>query len=116
METVNLGLNASDAQSAAWKRLDSEELAPWLLATMALDESGAQLVGLNMNLDRSMTTLTALTSSGMPCKIVGSGSLVIVICAVCGSALIVARTATLPRLNGPATAGTTISRPNGAPL
>ena len=36
--------------------------------------------------------------------------------AVVGSTLIVARVTTLPRLNGPATAGTTIDSPYGAPL
>ena len=51
----------------------------------------------------------------MPLTNVGNGSLVIVTSAVCGSTSIFERTTTLPRLNGPATAGVTTSRPNGAP-
>ena len=45
----------------------------------------------------------------------GNGSLVIVTAAVCGSTLILERTLTSPRLNGPATAGVTTRIPNGAP-
>ena len=52
----------------------------------------------------------------MPCKILGNGSLVTVTCEVCGSTLTAARTTTVPKLNGPATAGTTMLNPNGAPL
>jgi hypothetical protein len=36
--------------------------------------------------------------------------------AVCSSIVIFARATTVPRLNGPATAGTLTDRPNGAPL
>ena len=39
----------------------------------------------------------------------------IVTWAVWGSTSILERTTTLPRLKGPATAGVTIDRPNGAP-
>ena len=42
-------------------------------------------------------------------------SVVIVICAVCGSTSIRARTTFVPKLNGPATTGVTIDSPNGAP-
>jgi len=64
-----------------------------------------QLVGLNMNPGRSIVTLTVLIRSGTPSTCCGSGSLVVVICEVTGLMPIAARTTTLPRLNGPATAG-----------
>jgi hypothetical protein len=51
-----------------------------------------------------------------PCRIVGSGSLTTLTDASCLSMKIAERTTTLPRSNGPATAGTTIESPNGAPL
>jgi hypothetical protein len=63
-----------------------------------------------------MLTFTSLTASGTPSRIVGKGLLVIVGCAVTGLMLIAALTTTFPRLNGPATAGTTTDRPNGALL
>ena len=47
--------------------------------------------------------------------ICGNGSVVTVICAVCGSTSILARVTIVPRLNGPAITGVTIDRPNGAP-
>ena len=47
--------------------------------------------------------------------ICGSGSVVIVNCAVCGSTSIFARTICVCSLNGPAMIGTTIDRPYGAP-
>ena len=46
----------------------------------------------------------------------GNGSLTTVTAAVDGLILIEARVTTLPRLYGPAFAGTTTDRPNGPPL
>ena len=74
-----------------------------------------QLVGLIRKPCLLICTVMPFKRSGMPLKIVGS-TLVTVTRAVYWSTLIVARVTTLPRLNGPATAGTTIDRPNGAPL
>src|SRR5256714_8667361 len=77
--------------------------------------SGLQLVGLSkkpcllvLTLMRRMRTSTPLTRRGTV--------LVTITRAVLGSTLIVARVTTRPRLNGPATAGTAIERPYGAPL
>ena len=76
---------------------------------------GLQLVGLYSKLGRLTVTLICLSWAGTPLTNVGKGSLVIVTAAVWGSTLMLERTTTLPRLNGPATAGVTIDRPNGAP-
>ena len=76
---------------------------------------GLQLVGLNSKFGRSTFTITRLSCSGMPRSWVGSGSETIVTDASFGSMNSLERTVTVPRLNGPATAGLTISRPNGAP-
>ena len=51
----------------------------------------------------------------MPLKIVGR-VVVAVTRAVYGLTVSVPRVTTLPRLNGPAVAGTTTDSPNGAPL
>ena len=77
---------------------------------------GSQLVGLNMNSGRSTVTLTVFRRNGTPSLLCGRPFVVIVIADVCGSMLIAERTITVPRSNGPAFAGTTIERPNGAPL
>ena len=76
-----------------------------------LNPSGAQFVGLNVNPGRSSVTLTVLICNGMPSRIVGNGSLTTVACAVCGSIRIAPLTTTIPRLNGPATAGTCTTSP-----
>ena len=80
----------------------------------------AQLVGLNMKSGRSMSTVTRCKRNGTPKTICGSAygpvsSVVIVRSEVVGSTLILARTTTRPRLNGPATAFVTMLSPNGAP-
>ena len=53
-----------------------------------------QFVGLNVNPSRPMVTFTCLICSGIPSRIVGSGSLVTVNAAVWGSTSIFARTIT----------------------
>src|SRR4029077_4993101 len=78
--------------------------------------SALQLVGLKTNCGRSIVTLTVCTRSGTPSRICGRGSLVTVSAAVLGSMFSAARTTTVPRLKGPALAGTMIDRPYGAPL
>ena len=82
---------------------------------------GLQLVGLNSKPGRSTVTFMRWSWRGItdgdlpiPWTIVGR-VLVMVTAAVCGSTLICESTTTFPRLNGPATAGVTIDRPNGAP-
>src|SRR4029077_10530450 len=62
-----------------------------------------------------MLTVMFRRRSGTPLKIVGR-TLSTVTRAVVGSTLIVARVTTVPRLNGPAVAGTAIESPYGAPL
>jgi hypothetical protein len=80
----------------------------------------AQLVGLNMKSGRSILTAIRCNRNGTPKMICGNAygpvsSVVIVNSDVTGSTLILARTTTSPRLNGPATAFVTILNPNGAP-
>src|SRR6202035_1796625 len=118
---VKLGLNASAAQLVTWNGTDSDDAAPSMLCRAAVIDIGSQLVGLNVNPWRVIVTLTCLICSGMP--LISGGiaygpelSLVIVSAAVSGSTWTVARTMTLPRWNGPASAGLTIESPNGAPL
>ena len=82
---------------------------------MAATVCGAQLVGFSMKSGRSTVTPIVRMSSGTPSSIAGSGSLVTVSCAVCGSTATFARMITSPRSNGPASAGTTTLNPNGAP-
>ncbi len=82
---------------------------------------GVQLDGLNTNFVRLINTLTCLICNGIPSRMCGiaygpDGSVVTVNAAVIGFTSIFARTTTLPRSNGPAFAGFTIDRPNGAPL
>ena len=71
-------------------------LAPWSLVSVAPIAIGSQLVGLKTNPGRSIVTLTTFNCNGMPSSTVGSGSLVTVKAAVCGSTLICARTTTVP--------------------
>ncbi len=77
--------------------------------------STLQLVGLIRNPCLLMLTTMCFKRRGMPPTIVGR-VLVAVTRAVYGLTVSVPRVTTLPRLNGPATAGTTIESPNGAPL
>src|SRR5450830_1113300 len=107
VDALNFGLNGRVAQFAASNGLDTPALTPAVEAIVPATLIGEQFVGLNMNPGRSMVTLTVLICKGIPSRIRGNGSDVTVICAVCGSTLIAARTITFPRLNGPATAGTT---------
>src|SRR4051794_9328571 len=78
--------------------------------------STEQFVGLKRKLSRSIVTATPFSRSGMPWRIVGSGSASITRWASFGSTRMAARTTTSPRSNGPATARTAIDRPKGAPL
>ncbi len=55
-----------------------------------------------------------ISSHGTPSIICGNGLLTTVTWAVLGFMSIAARTTMLPRWNGPAFAGTTTARPNGA--
>ena len=116
------GLKIRLRQEPIWKWLESGAVAPGPPAPgggvpQAVPENalGSQLVGLNMNPGRSITASTVRRSVGTPSMICGSGSVVTVTCAVCGSISIFARVMTVPRLNGPAITCVTIDRPNGAP-
>ena len=82
VRTVNFGLKDSVAQLAAWKRVDTNAEARCTLLIEALTARGLQLVGLNMNPGRSTVTFTVLICNGMPCRMVGNGSLAIVSAAV----------------------------------
>src|ERR1700674_576994 len=116
VDTVNFGVNSSSRHPPAWKRLARVLLVPCVLVTLPVICMGVQLVGLNVNPGRSNVTSTRRTRSGMPSRIVGNGSDTAVTCAVRGSILRDCRTLTIPRLNGPATAGTCTTNPYGPPL
>ena len=112
---MSFGLKGRFLQPAAANGFDTCAVAPSEPCTDAVICFASQLVGLNMNPARVIATLTVWIRSGIPSTICGSGSLVTVSALVLGSTLMAERTTTLPRLNGPATAGTTMLRPNGAP-
>ena len=77
---------------------------------------GEQLVGFTLKPGLLTFTLTFRNLNGTPERICFNGSEVTVTAAVFGSTVIAERTTSLPRLNAPVTAGTTIDRPKGAPL
>src|SRR5271166_1232351 len=116
VEAVKPGLKGRFLQPVTANGLVTAELAPCAAVIVPLIDCESQLVGLNMNSGRLTSTSIVFSLNGTPSMLCGSGSLVTVSCAVLGFTLIVERTTTLPRSNGPAFAGTTIERPNGAPL
>ena len=70
-----------------------------------------------MNPGRLTSTLIARNRNCTPSTNCGNGSETIVNAAVLGFTAIAAlHDPTVPRLNGPATAGVAIDRPNGSPL
>src|SRR5664279_3402361 len=111
VDTEKDGLNGRVAQPAAWKRLESGACAPPIEVTVALMAFGSQLVGLNVKPGRSRVTSTRLILRGMPLRIVGKGSETSVTCASVGSMKSAWRITTVPRSNGPATAGTMTATP-----
>src|ERR1700694_5347201 len=115
VETVNDGLNGRFAQLAAWKREDTGALNPPSEVSVPEICIGSHEVGLNVNPGRSIVTFTVRICRGMPSRMLGKGSEMMVPCAVCGSTRRDWRTTTTPRLNGPATAGTSTTRPWGPP-
>jgi hypothetical protein len=102
--------SASSYRSETWTDLPSAK-SVWPLIVFS-----AQLVGFRKKSGLLTLTPTSRTSSGIPCRIVGNGSDTMLTVASCLSTNNAARTVTLPRSNGPATAATTIAIPNGAPL
>ena len=83
-DTWNFGLNASVAQLVTWNGVATLLVAPWVLVRVPTICILLQLVGLNVNSSRSTLTFTCCICSGMPSRIVGSGSLTICSAAVCG--------------------------------
>src|SRR6202035_133546 len=108
------GLNASAPQLVRCSGVDSDWVPLSVEVSAESVDSGEQLVGLNRKPCLLTATLIVFRRSGTPLTIVGR-TLVAITLADFGSTLIVARVTTVPRLNGPATAGTAIERPNGAP-
>src|SRR4051794_32821255 len=113
--TVIFGAYGSASQPVAWYGAETSCVAPSLDFSVAPTASGSQLVGLKMKFGRSIATVTVRSRSGIPWRIVGSDGVSIVRCESTGSTLIAARTTTVPRSNGPATAWITMTRPNGPP-
>ena len=109
--SLSFGLNPSPAQSPTWKREDTGADRPPVEVSVAVSSVALQEVGLIMNPGRSSVTSTRRSLSGMPSRIVGSGSETTVTCAFVGLIWIDWRTTTVPRLSGPATAGVTTASP-----
>ncbi len=84
------------------------------LPTVETVWNALQLVGLIMNPGLFTATLMFLMRSGTPLRILGS-VLSTITWEVNGSTVIPARVTTVPKLKGPATAGTLIDRPYGEP-
>src|SRR5581483_1332894 len=115
VETLNVGPKCRPAHPETANGAETWAWAPCAPVIVAVTCSCAQSVGLKMNPGRSIVTFAVRSRSGIPSITCGNASLVTVNAAVLGSTAIRARTTTLPRLNGPATVGTTIDRPNGEP-
>ena len=112
---VSFGANGSPSQPPTWNGEDTGTAAPSSPETVPVMLIGSQLVPLNWKPGRSTVTSTRLSCSGIPRICVGNGSETIVTDASLGSMNSFERTVMNPRSNGPAFAGVTISRPNGAP-
>ena len=124
MRAFSVGLNGSELQP----------VAPYAAETVAVVQAAAsaglepppltgpatapaaQLVGLTMNWLRFMFRSIERTSSLTPPNTFGIGSETASICAVAGLTSRRARTTTVPRSYGPATAGVTTANESGAPL
>lgn len=111
----SLGANGSPAQPPTWKGEETFSTAPSLEEIVPVTASGAQSVGLNMKPVLFTVRLIAFSRSGTPARIFGKASEVTVRWPSCESTAIEARTTTVPRSYGPASACTTTERPNGAP-
>ena len=96
--------------SPSWKRSESWAVWPRVESSEPPIEVGSQLVPLRVKFGLSSFSFAERTSSGMPSRIVGSGSEVAVIWALLGSMWIATRVSTTPRSKGPATAGVTIAK------
>src|ERR1700761_815406 len=120
----NVGLKASLLHPVAWKAAEIAKLVQ--LAALAGFEPPPfnvpavapleQLVGLSMNLWRFMFRSIERMSSLTPPNTFGIGSETALTWAVAGLTFKAARTTTVPRSNGPATAGVMTANPRGAPL
>jgi hypothetical protein len=120
VETVNFGLKTRLLQPPTANGLDTLAVAPSAPEIVAETCCAAQLVGLNMKSGRSMSTVTRLRRIGTPKTTCGiaygpPSSVVTVRVESVGFTSIRARTTLTPRLKGPATTGTTMLKPNGAP-
>ena len=115
METLKFGLNVKARHDPTCNGLDIGAVAPSVLFAVPEKLIGLQLVGLNMNPGRSITALIERISAGIPFddhrqrgrrdrQLRGMPI-----------HFDLRPHDIVPRLNGPATIGTTIDRPNGAP-
>ncbi len=111
---LRLGENASALHEPTWNGLERLCEAPSDDVSVESTDSGPQLVGLKMKLWRSTAKDKAFRRIGTPSNTVGMLAVAITRPEYRPTP-IEARVTTVPRLNGPATAGTTIERPYGAP-
>jgi len=104
------------SQPATWKWLNTGDVAPEAPRACPVTLIELQLVGFRTNPGRSILATIERIRSGTPSTICGIGSVFTVTWAVLLSRKTAARTTTLPRSNGPATAGVMKTSDNGAPL
>src|ERR1035438_7519592 len=107
---LNDGLKASLLHALTWNGVETFWVAPSVEVSVDSVANAAQLVGLNRNPCLLTATRMFRKRIGTPLTIVGK-TLVVVTWSVYGLMLRVARVVTGPRLNGPATAGTTTESP-----
>src|SRR5579862_5728523 len=112
----SLGENPSDEQPPTWKRELTGAARPPVDVSVPVTLIGSHDVGLSVKSGRSRSTSIRRIRSGIPSRIVGSGSDTSVTWAVVGSTYSAWRTTTVPRSSGPASTGTTTASPYGAPL
>ncbi len=130
VDTVNFGSNFSAAQLVTWNGVEIVLVPPSFNCTVPVSAIFEQFVGLNWKFPRVVVALTCWISKGIPSMLVGiesgvpGGLEVIVIAEVSGFSSILPLTSTqshggwlfvvFARSNGPAFAGTSNVRPNGA--
>ena len=111
VDAENAGLKARFSQPSAWNLLTGSTVPPSDPVRVETACSSAQFVGLRSKPWRSIVTVSDLIRVGTPPTIIGTFLSLRITWPVCGSTATDARARTLPRLNGPTAAGTTIESP-----
>src|SRR5947208_7011648 len=114
VEAANTGAKASAPQPRTPNGLERDCVVPNVEVSVVSVESASQLVGSTRKLGRLTATVNVRSRTGTPLTIVGTPPETLTR-ALRGSTYMPARATTVPRSNGPATAGTAIERPKGPP-